>query len=285
MPTWLCIGAGALVLLIGVFALIGALSSGRRRKNAPDSLERARSLFSEGEQYEALKTLKDAFWVPVMGEYEEPEDAQTAYGAVSLLDDILADMNLDASKLLDPLLEQLEAATVGGGTVDEELSHPVEDFLERAAFAENLRDDLEQLVREGLVEVEERQQQESAVPPEAGEMDIINKVGRFMLRGQPDKAVEFVDRHIEGTEGRFRAEILNQRGGANFMAENFEAALADYEECAQIQPENAMHYSNAAEAAEKLGDSSRARAFASRALEVGGDRDAVATAEDVLSRN
>lgn len=281
---WICIGLGGIIALVVIFAVVGMFMSKRGRANAPDRLEEARRLFAAGEQYAALKGLEEAFWVPVTEEYEA-DDARTAHGAIVLLGEILADMNTDASTLLDPLLTQLEAAKDGGGVVDYDVTQPVETFLHRAADAENLRDDLVSLVREGVLEVEEQREQEFSMPPDAGEMDIINKVGRFLLRGKERKAVEFIDQHLEGTEGRFRAELLNQRGGAHFMAEDFDAALTDYEECAQIQPDDAMHYSNAAEAAEKLGDVDTARRHAEKAIEVGGDRDAISTAEDVLSRH
>lgn len=287
--TCLFILGGFVIAIFGGLLAVGMLSSKKERAAAPRHLALARQLYEDGDLNRSLVALSRAFWVPLNGHYEE-EDAHTAYSAVSLLRDIFEQMNADAASMLDDLLADLEAAKSGGGDIDLALADPIADFLRRGRDDLGLADELLAAVRRGDLHVYEDDVLDVGAggPPvfdlDASESDVVNRVGRLLLKEKPEKAVALIDEHLDGTEGSFRAALYNQGGGANFMAEAYEEALGDYEMCLELEPNVAVHAANAAETAEKLSDNERALEFARRTLDIGGDRDARNQAYGVLER-
>lgn len=220
-------------ILIGA-AIIGALviyvvvATANNKKKAPEKLANARKLFQNGDSNAALKELGKAFVIP-LNEKITPEYNAHLSGVLNLLKEILDGMNVASTTLLDPLFKRLNEAH---GTIElqENLYKPVQDFFEQTESDEKLVAFLKQAVISGSVNVITEEGEGDEPRTSAATMDVTNRAGKFILKGQPQQAIDIYNEALTKTwEPGDEAFLYDQLGSCYLMNNDLAAAEANYQ--------------------------------------------------------
>lgn len=95
-------------------------------------------------------------------------------------------------------------------------------------------------------------------------MQIANKLGGMIMGNKLNEMIAIATANIKRFEGPDKASILDQRGGAYSMKQDYENASKDYALAAELDPEEIVHQTNAAEAFQNLGNKEKALEFANK---------------------
>jgi tetratricopeptide (TPR) repeat protein len=95
-------------------------------------------------------------------------------------------------------------------------------------------------------------------------MQIVNKLGGMILSNRLNEMVAIATANLSRFEGAEKADILDQRGGAYSMKQDYENAAKDYAMAAELDPTSIVHQSNAAETYQSAGNKEKALEFANK---------------------
>lgn len=278
--------AALAVAAVVFFAIKGMQASKRERAEAPAHLKAAQEAFDKGDAAAALRELSAAFFE---SERYTAEEAKLELQVVALAERIAQQRGTniqDVTVELKQALEAVAAAGPGGGDVVTDHTATFKKFIDAAGKEpDKLVDALGSATRKFIsVDLED------SGPRSAGELTdeqsaLVTKAGRAMAFGGADKALAMLDEALAaGAAGRFRIDLLSQRGGAYSIKGEHEKARADYQACCEAEPDCTMHFTNLAEALEKLGRRDEARAAAAKGVEVARTKGQRAGAEAIVRR-
>jgi tetratricopeptide (TPR) repeat protein len=95
-------------------------------------------------------------------------------------------------------------------------------------------------------------------------MQIANKLGGMIMGNKLNEMIAIATANIKRFEGADKASILDQRGGAYSMKQDYENAAKDYAMAAELDPTELVHQTNAAESYQSLGNKEKALDFANK---------------------
>ncbi len=95
-------------------------------------------------------------------------------------------------------------------------------------------------------------------------MEITNKLGGMILSNRLNDMIAIATANLSRFEGADKADILDQRGGAYSMKQDYENAAKDYSMAADLDPTSLVHQTNAAESYQSLGNKEKALEFANK---------------------
>lgn len=216
---------GAIVVAFVVYVVIAAANN---KKKAPEKLENARKLFKRGDANGALKELGKAFVIPI-SEQITPEYKVHLLAVLDLLKEILTDMNISSNTLLDKIYQRLKEANQ---TIElqEHLYKPVQDFFEQTETDEKLVAFLKQAVLSGSVNVVTEGSDDEEPGNSAATMEVTNRAGKFILKGQPQQAIDIYNEALtKSWETPDAAYLYDQLGSCHLMNNDLAAAEASYQ--------------------------------------------------------
>lgn len=216
---------GAIVAAFVVYVVIAAANN---KKKAPEKLENARKLFKSGDANGALKELGKAFVIPI-SEQITPEYKVHLLAVLDLLKEILTDMNISSNTLLDKIYKRLKEANQ---TIElqEHLYKPVQDFFEHTETDEKLVAFLKQAVSSGSINVVMEDAESDEPGTSAATMEVTNRAGKFILKGQPQQAIDIYNEALTRSwETPDAAYLYDQLGSCHLMNNDLAAAEANYQ--------------------------------------------------------
>lgn len=216
---------GAIVVAFFVYVVIAAANN---KKKAPQKLENARKLFKSGDSNGALKELGKAFVIPI-SEKITPEYKLHLLAVLDLLKEILTDMNISSNTLLDKIYKRLKEANQ---TIElqEDLYKPVQDFFEHTETDEKLVTFLKQAVLSGSINVVTEESDSDEPGTSAATMEVTNRAGKFILKGQPQQAIDIYNEALTRSwETPDTAYLYDQLGSCYLMNNDLAAAEANYQ--------------------------------------------------------
>lgn len=274
------------VVVVVLLAIKGMQVAKLERAEAPAHFKAAQEAFAKGDTAAALRELSVSFFE---ADHYSADEAKLELEVVGLAEKIAQQRGTNIQDVTVELKKALEAAVAagpGGADVVTDHSATFKKFIEAAGeHPDKLVDALSAASTKFL-----SLDLEDAGPRTCGELTaeqsaLVTKSGRTMAFGGPDKALQMLDEALAaGATGRFRIDLLSQRGGAHSIQGNHEAARADYQTCCELEPDYAMHFTNLAEALEALGRRDEARAAASKGVEVGRTKGERSGAEAIVRR-
>ncbi|HEY3448201.1 MAG TPA: hypothetical protein VGK67_17730 [Myxococcales bacterium] len=278
--------AAVAVALVAFFAIKGLQASKREKAEAPAHFKAAQEAFDRGDAATALRELARSFFE---ADHYTAEEAQLELQVVALAEKIALQRGTniqDVTLELKAALEVAAAAVPAGADVVTDHSATFKKFIAAAGQEPDKLVDALGWASTKFLTVD----LEDAGPRSSGELTaqqsaLITKSGRTVAFGGPDKAIQMLGEALAaGATGRFRIDLLSQRGGAHSIKGDHEASRADYQTCCDLEPDCSMHFTNLAEALEALGRRDEARAAAAKAVEVARTKSQRAGAEAIVRR-
>ena len=271
-------------LLLLLALLVGGILLGRKaRKEIPARLAEAKAAWARDDVNETLRLLDGAF---IGGGHYSSEEARRALEVVALAEQASRKKGTTIQDVSSRLKGALEtAAQSTGGDVPSDLASPFKKFLEHAAKKPDRLVEALTGATSKLVTLDpEDHGPRSVGEPTSEQASAINKIGRSIVFGGPDEALKLIEAALPGATGVFKVDLLSQRGGCLLMKKDSAGALADYQACCELEPDNSTHFTNLAETFEKLGRSDEARAAATKAGEVARTKVDKESAQAILRR-
>jgi len=262
------------------------LAARREKAEAPARLKAAQEAFDKGDAAGALRELSAAFFE---ADHYTAEEARLELQVVELAEKVARQRGTNIQDVTLDLKRALEAAAAAGpqgADVVTDHSATFKKFIQAAGKEPDKLVDALGAATSRFLTVD----LEDAGPRSAGELTaeqaaLVTKAGRAMVFGGPDKALEMIDAALSaGAAGRFRVDLLSQRGAALSLKNDHEAARADYQTCCELEPDCAMHFTSLAEELEKLERRDEARAAAAKGVEVARTKGQRAEAEAIVRR-
>jgi tetratricopeptide (TPR) repeat protein len=262
--------AGISVVVLIVLAVVYSMyNSGKRKANAGANLEKIKQLHAAGNLNDAIKLLSESFYNPMSEKYTA-EEAGIAYQMIVEADAIFKDMNIDAASIIMPAEDAFGKIKNTGGKVNTD-DYP--SFIKLLDEIELNSDEQTVLmivagIKGGGLSITPGAISEEIGGEKSGAYtDVINKVGKCMLKGNLDEALTLLNDAIPtATLNGDKADLLNQRGGVYFMKKDYEAAIKDYAESVTLEPGITTHKTNLAETLDKAGQKEKAREMANAIL-------------------
>lgn len=97
---------------------------------------------------------------------------------------------------------------------------------------------------------------------------ILAKVDAMVAVNRLDDATNFISVNLHRFHGEDRAQLLNARGGAYYLKDDLEHAVADYLAATDIEPENPTYLVNVANTYENMESLTNATYFAKKVLDL-----------------
>ncbi len=217
------------VVIIALLVIYTYFSTLNGKKKAPQRLINAKKKFADGDSNAALKELGAAFVLP-MSDKISPEYKVHLLAVLDLLKQILTGMNVSSDKMITPLYTKL-TSTSGEVQIDEPQYKALKSFFEKTESDEELVLFLKQAVMSGEINVLNTENSSSNTSGDSRNeevTDIINKAGKFMLKGAPTQAIDiYAEALTKKWEKKDEAFLHDQLGSCYLMNKD----LVKAEEC------------------------------------------------------
>lgn len=231
---YLYIGGGLVVL----FFIYSMFAAKKNMKKAPEKLIEAKNKFEAGETNAALRTLGEAFVIP-LDNHVKPEHKTHLIAVLDLLRKIFADMNISGSKLIDPLYDKLTNSVNNTVVLNEGNYKALENFFEETDTDEKLVNYLKNSVFGGEISIDSSS---SAGDPEFPQTSsrttpYINEAGKLIMKGKYQDAIDVYRNALnEQWDDTDKAFLHDQLGSCYLMNKDLTNAETNYKESIAIKP-------------------------------------------------
>ncbi|MEL1245790.1 hypothetical protein AAEO56_16070 [Flavobacterium sp. DGU11] len=226
------IGGGIVVLFI-IYSLFAAKKS---LKKAPEKLIEARTKFNAGETNAALRTLGEAFVIPLNDHVDAVHKAHLL-AVLDLLKQIFAEMNISGAKLIDPLYDKLSNSVNATVVLNEGNYKPLQDFFDETDSDAKLVKYLKESVFGGEIGVTSSASESSSFPETSSRTTpFINTAGKLIMGRKYQDAVNvYKDALTQEWDDTDKAFLHDQLATCYLMNKDLTNAEANYKESIAIK--------------------------------------------------
>jgi len=235
---------GIVGLIVAFFALSSVMEAGAKKK-AAERLEKAKKLFSQGDQVKCLEVLEEAFFVPSSGKYT-PETARVALDVLDFFIKVLSDMGVSKTEPVEKLKLELQKIKTEPAEVADSLTEPVEELFKSMNVGQT-RDlnKMMEMARNGEIEVREsRDDNDFTSNIDGAASDVVNNVGKLLIRGKAKEAIGILTPLIPSEDDNATATFLEQRAACYCMEKEFDKSLEDYQAILKLFPRHTRTFEN-----------------------------------------
>lgn len=226
------IGGGIVVLFI-IYSLFAAKKS---LKKAPEKLIDARTKFNAGETNAALRTLGEAFVIPLNDHVDAVHKAHLL-AVLDLLRQIFAEMNISGAKLIDPLYDKLSNSVNATVVLNEGNYKPLQDFFDETDSDAKLVKYLKESVFGGEIGVAASASESSSFPETSSRTTpFINTAGKLIMGRKYQDAINvYKDALTQEWDDTDKAFLHDQLATCYLMNKDLTNAEANYKESIAIK--------------------------------------------------
>lgn len=274
-------------ILVGVIVVIAVgIIAMPKKKNVSKKLDRAKELLVKGEVVKVNEMLDEIIIFPIGEKYSE-EYAIQLVESLKFLKEVCRAQNLLKDDLIDPVIGALNGIQAEGGKIDSSVVEPLEQWIEQ--MSKDTASQVNQMMADamnGNIEMveSEREVDFSSEVTEQSEIDVLNKMGSFLLKRKFAEGIKFVEEHMPEQMSPFKASLLDQKAGLLFMDGKVDKAVSCYQEILKYYPESYRIKSALAEGYVALKDYEKALIQAKEVLNFSRDKDSVKTCKQIVSK-
>lgn len=210
-----------------------------KKKNVGKKLEKAKKLFDQGEFIKINSMLDELIVFPINEKYTI-NYAQSLIESLNFLKKLCKEQNISKDDLIDPILYELKKISSDGEKIDSSITEPLENWIDKMVkSAENQANTLIE-DSENSSEIIDNGKDEDFTNDELSyeESEVINSVGKYLLRKKYKEGITFLDSHIPNEMSSFKANLLDQKAALYFMDGKVKEAVKYYQEILKHYPDN-----------------------------------------------
>lgn len=271
--------------IVAVIVVVGLVFAPKKR-NIPEKYKKAKGFLEEGNISEAIALLPEILIFPIRGKYSS-EDAKQHILSIRLLESICEEQGMDQSSIFAPALTAFNRIYQDGGTVDSDLTDPIEELVEKMTkSAESQATLLLNAAREGnaLDNKDAQDEDFTDLITSQEEQSIVNSIGKYLLTRNYQEGLSFIEKHLPSEMNPFKACLLDQKAAILFMNGDLEGASAIYKELLDFSPKNCRILTSLAESLVEMRRGHEAIEYAKQVTYYSKDRNLIRTAEKIVKK-
>lgn len=234
-----------------------------KKKNVGKKLDKAKQLFEQDEFVKINSMLDELIIFPISEKYTT-EYAQSLIESLNFLKKVCKAQNISKDDLIDPILYELKKISSDGEKIDSSITEPLEKWIEEMVKGTEFQANT--LIKDSASynEMVENGKDEDFLNEELTreESDVINSVGKYLLKRKFNEGITFLDRQIPTEMSTFKANLLDQKAALYFMDGKINEAVKCYQEILRHYPDNYRIKTSLAEGYVQLKDIDNALKYA-----------------------
>lgn len=257
-----------------------------KKKNIPVKYAEAKKLFEDGEVVKACSLMDEIIIFSISEKYTYDE-AKQMIQSLQLLKEICRAQNIDKDAMIDPVIAAFKAVPEEGGVVSSNVTDGIDKFVSRiSGSTDALINTMIDEASNGNIVSGSQENEKDFVDDitDDNQNSIINKSGKYLMKGNIKEGIAFIDSHMPEEMGPFKASLLDQKSGLLFMDNKFQEAVEIEEQILEDFPDNNRTRCGLAEGLVKLGRIEEAVKHAKIVAQSTKDKYLLKTANDILQK-